>query len=194
MLWNLPRNYKQTITQQISDNKSDLTENLGTGCHGQLYRDAKKRQKQRRHKEVFPLLEKSLINRRISTLQKAICSISKTYLWFIIPISKVFFDLKLMYVSQGSIYLAVAFSTGGIDAAAMTPSEEQTLFSSSSIQKEILGVWGVFGAQLAWKGYLSLWLDFHVGKPEKIIHLRIAVAWRVSLGGILSKAEAVSIN
>lgn len=48
-------------------------------------------------------------------------------------------------------------------------------------------VWGL----TSWKGFLSLWLDFHVGKAEKIIHLRIAAGWRVSLGGALSKAEAV---
>lgn len=52
-----------------------------------------------------------------------------------------------MCVAQGSI--AVAFTTGGINVAVTTPSEEQMLFSSSSIQKEILRVLEVFGARLA---------------------------------------------
>jgi len=73
----------------------------------------------------------------------------KTYLWFIIPVSQAFLYLSLIYVSQGSIYFAVTFTTGGINAAVMTPPEKQMLFSSRSIQNGILQVLEVFGAQLA---------------------------------------------
>lgn len=195
-LWNLPRNHKLTISQQITDNKPDLTENLGTGCHGQRHRDAEKRQKQKQHKEgVFTVLEKSVTTGGVAPCRKQsaiywrhTCGLSPLF-------QRPFFDLHLMYVSQGSIHLAVAFTTGGTDAAVTTPSEEQMLFSSSSVQKKkILGSFGSVWGTTGWKGYLFLWLDFHVGKPEEITHLRIAIAWRVCLGGILSKAEAVSIN
>lgn len=68
------------------------------------------------------------------------------------------------------------------------------LFSSSSTQKEILGGVEVFGARLAGRVTFPCGEIRTQEKPGKIIHFRIAVAQRVSLGGTLSKAEAVSIN
>lgn len=107
----------------------------------------KKRQKQEKYKKrCFSYLRKISHNRRGRTLQKANCNMLKIYQWFISPVSKIFFDLNLMYISQGSIHLDVAFTTRGINAAVTTPSEEQMLFSSSCIKKEILGVLEEFGA------------------------------------------------
>lgn len=166
----LPRKHKQSFSSLFLRNLTWLKTQVQIvqTAISNSYKDAKK--------IVFPILEKSATTGGRSTLQKAICNILKTYLWFIIPILNILFNLNLRYIYQKSSHLGLAFTMGMYG----------TVEGEDLIQQQLQSLGSV------WR----LWLGtvFPVARFQKIIHLRAAIAWKVSQGGKVRKPEALHIN